>query len=539
MSCENPYPGFSDFHRRIRFCASLVVAMLLLTAAQAALSVTEMESNNTCATAQNAGTLSANASITVTGALTTPPDIPDVDFYKFTATPGTLLQVVLTGVSDAVHTLEQPIAEALNSSCGYLYSSGPADPLSFQIAVPADGVVVVAVSSSFDFGFTGVGFYAGTYTLAATQVTPVQSISGRALDAATGQPIAGVQASIAFCRDPTCVTGDFIGYFYTDPSGQFTFTNSIFGTPLAPGDYQVTLTDYSGRYVTAQSPIFPVASAEQKVLPDIAMAPTPVIGSIRGRIIDSVTRAPLSGISTPYAHISIFGCAGLACTSLDGFADSMGRFRFDRDQSGRGIVAGASYNAFVTADQYQQLYKFIAPIDVGVNQDLGNIELVSNPIRFNVLHGCSSVPLTGGVCRYEVEITNGIANHVRGSAWATINANGLASFVGGSVFQTGEPQEMNLAAATRKRRSSRTAIFEFAIPGSVPTYAFICPTFWFGVEPGNPQLYVQGALADYTACVQRTATGFTPATPEQTNALRKEAREHEARERAKVLPKRK
>ncbi len=267
------------------------------------------------------------------------------------------------------------------------------------------------------------------------------------------------------------------------------------------------------------------------------MAPTPVIGSIRGRIIDSVTHAPLSGVSVPYAHISIFGCAGFACTSLDGFADSMGRFRFDRDQSGRGIVAGASYNAFVTADQYQQLFKFIAPLDVGANQDLGDIELVSNPIRFNVLHGCSSIPLTGGVCRYEVEITNGIASGVRGSAWAMITANGVASFVSSSAFQTGEPQEMNLAAATRKRRSSRTATFEFAIPGTVPTYAFICPTFWFGVDPVNPQLYVQGSLAAYADCVQRTATGYTPATPDQVKALRKEAREHEARERAKVLPK--
>jgi len=533
MSCERPHPVFG---RKIGRNLRVILAFLLLTAGKGALAVTETEPNDSCGTAQNAGAL-AQAPITVTGALTTPPTTPDVDFYKFTAQPGTLFQVALTGASDGTHTLEVPIVEALNSSCGYLYSSGPTDPISFQIAVPPDGVVILGVSSFPDFNFTGAGQYAGTYTFAVTQIIPVQSISGRAVDAATRQPISGVYVTLNLCRDPACVTGDFTGNLFTDPSGQFSFASSAFGTPLAPGNYQVSLNDFSGNHVPTQSPIFSASSSEQKVIPDIAMTPTPVIGSIRGQITDSVTRAPLSGIGVPYAHISISGCNAFgACTFLDGFADSMGRFRFDRDQSGRGIVAGAAYNAFVTADQYQEVIQFIPPIDVGANVDLGKIALVSNPIRFNLVQGCSSIPLTGGVCRYEVEITNGIASQVRGSAWATITASGLASFVSSSVFQTGDPQEMNLAPATRKRRSSRTATFEFAIPGSVPTYAFICPTFWFGVDPANPQLYVQGSLSAYPACVQRTATGYAPATPDQVKGLRKEAREHAARERAKVLP---
>jgi hypothetical protein len=71
----------------------------------------------------------------------------------------------------------------------------------------------------------------------------------------------------------------------------------------------------------------------------------------------------------------------------------------------------------------------------------------------------------------------------------------------------------------------------------VPIYAFICPTFWFGTGDANPQLYAQGQMTDYTDCVQRTATGYAPATPDQIKGLRKEAREHEAKERAMVLPK--
>jgi hypothetical protein len=190
----------------------------------------------------------------------------------------------------------------------------------------------------------------------------------------------------------------------------------------------------------------------------------------------------------------------------------------------------------VSAEQYQQLNTFAAPIAPGANQDLGDIQLVSNPVRFTLLQGCSSVPLAGGVCEYKVEITNGVANPVEGAAWATINAFGLQSFIGSSLFQTNEPQQMYLAAATRTYRSSRTGTFEFAIPGTVPQYAFICPTFWFGVDPVNPQLYVQGAMTDYTSCVQRTATGYTPATPDQSDQLRREAHEHEAKERAAVMP---
>jgi hypothetical protein len=145
--------------------------------------------------------------------------------------------------------------------------------------------------------------------------------------------------------------------------------------------------------------------------------------------------------------------------------------------------------------------------------------------------------LSSGTCAHARPDRNGIASAVEGGAWATINANGLGSFVANSVFQTGEPQEMHLAGATKTTRASRIATFEFAIPGTVPPYAYFCPTFWFGVGDMNPQLYAQRVLYDYADCFQRTATGYTPASPEQIEGLRKEAHEHEAKERALVSPK--
>ncbi len=516
----------------------LSLATVLLTSATAALAIQEIDPNNTCALAQNVGALSANATITVTGALKTPPTVPDIDFYKFTGgTPGNLLRVSLHAASDGVDTLILPVVGVFNSSCGLTFNSGAYDPISFEVTVPPDGVVVLAVTSCCDFGFIGVGSYAGSYTLTASEIVPVTSISGRAVDATTAQPVPGLQVNLTLCQDPACaMVSSIVGFGNTDSLGQFAFTSTFYGLPLDPGTYEVTLQDFSGRYETAVSPPFSAASGEQKVIPDIAMVSIPVIGSISGRIVDSVTHAPLSGVSPPYAHLSLFGCSGFACSFVSGYADSSGRFKFDHDESGRGIVANASFSLYVAADQYQQLFTTVAPIGAGVNQNLGDIQVVSYPIRFGVLQGCSNVPVTGGVCQYEVEITNGTASTVLGQAWATIQAFSLGSFAGGSLFQTGQPQEMYLAGATRTAPSSHTASFSFAIPGTVPIYAFICPTFWFGVG-ANPQLYTQGSMQDFANCVHRTATGFTPATAEQIEALRREAREHEAKERQAVSPK--
>ncbi len=143
----------------------------------------------------------------------------------------------------------------------------------------------------------------------------------------------------------------------------------------------------------------------------------------------------------------------------------------------------------------------IGPFSAGADIDLGDTALTSNPIRFTVLQGCSSVPISRGVCDYEVQTTNGSASGVQGQAWPLINAFGLSSFVQGSTFQTGGPQPLYLAAATRTFRASRIAHFQFAIPGNVPIWAFMCPTFWFGSDPLEPQPNILGSYQDYAYCV--------------------------------------
>jgi hypothetical protein len=513
-------------------CA-LALCFLGLVSATPAYAVAETEPNNTCAIAQGLGSIGPSGSVVVNGAITTAPFAADIDFYRVTGTPGTILQATARGISDGTDTLALPLLGVLNSACVLQQTPGSNDPVVLRYTLPADGVAVIAVSSCCDFSLIGANFYTGTYTLTIASLTPVPSIGGRVVDATTGTPIPNVQANIASCNDPACTTGQFNVYANnTDANGTYIATQTEFGTPLLPGTYVVNIFDYFGNYLASSTGPFQASGGQAVVVPDIAMSPVPRLGSIKGRIIDAVTHAPLSGVGAPHAFVSFDGCAGFSCSYFAGYTDDMGRFKFTTDNSGRGILANATLEAFPTADQYQSGYKSVGPFTNGAAIDLGDIPLSSNPIRFSILQGCSSVPASGGVCAYEIQMTNGSASAVQGQAWASINAFGLSSFVQSSTFQTGDPQPLNLAAATRTFRASRIAHFEFAIPGNVPISAFICPTFWFGSDPVDPQLNVLGAYQDYTSCVQRTASGYTPATPDQVEKMRREGLEHQAKQRA-------
>lgn len=526
---QNPIRRLTDW----LLCLVLVMFSMASTSAFAGV---EVEPNNTCATAQGIGTLVVGSPVTVNGALVTPPTSPDVDYYKVTATtPGDVLRINLAGQSNGTDTLGLPMVTVLNSACGFIQNSGANDPIAFDLTIPADGVVILAVTSWPDWQLAGAGDYAGTYSMTLVEVQPVPSISGRLVDATTAQPVPFFQVNLNQCSEPTCSVWPIqtVGYAYSDAAGQFTFNSSYFGS-LLPGTYQVVATDYSGRYLPFKTDPFTATSGTPVVLGDLSLSLAPVIGSISGRVIDAVTHAPLSGVGVPHAYISLSGCSTVSfgCSYASGYTDSQGRFKFTQDSSGRELFANAVYFVSVSADQYQQTYIYSPQLGQGANADLGDILAVSNPIRFVVQQGCSDVPVTGGKCRYKVQIINGAATRVRGGAWATVQAYGLGSFVYSSVFQTDELQEMELAGATRTARASRIATFDFTVPASLPLYASVCPTFWFGSDRDNPQLNVLGAWTDYNSCLQRTANGVVPVSEEEAHHLRTKEREHEGKERA-------
>jgi hypothetical protein len=108
--------------------------------------------------------------------------------------------------------------------------------------VPADGVFVLAATSFPDFDFTGQGDFSGTYQLTISPPPPfLASISGRIVDARTGEPLPGDESPFAFADLLRCV-GDIcevVNSQSADGEGRFRFERDFDGQPLPVGTYQV------------------------------------------------------------------------------------------------------------------------------------------------------------------------------------------------------------------------------------------------------------------------------------------------------------
>ncbi len=132
----------------------------------------EAEPNDTCLTAQDFGAVSL--SFTVDGSLDTPPGTPDVDFFKFTGTPGAQVLADLEGTATGKGTLFDPLLGLFDSTCTNIKTDddgGIGFNSSVGLTVPADGIFILAVTSFADFDFTGGGGSSGSYRLTMEPVT--------------------------------------------------------------------------------------------------------------------------------------------------------------------------------------------------------------------------------------------------------------------------------------------------------------------------------------------------------------------------------
>jgi hypothetical protein len=146
--------------RLLRFAsASLLTLGLAFAASPAGAQVAEAEPNSTCLSAQNLG--SAALPLSVSGDLTTPPAAPDVDYYRIDATPGDRIVIRQRGTASNAGTLQDPYLGVFTSTCSLLeyadYDSGNWLDAKVEMSVPADGVVVIAASSAYDWQFLGNG----------------------------------------------------------------------------------------------------------------------------------------------------------------------------------------------------------------------------------------------------------------------------------------------------------------------------------------------------------------------------------------------
>jgi hypothetical protein len=494
--------------------ALLVVAATLTTAAPVSSQVSDSEPNNTCATAQAIG--GVTLPFTLNGRL----DTPDVDFFEFTATPSTTLQVDLEGAGTGVGTLADPLLGVFDTTCLPITTddnSGIPPDARAQFVVPPDGVFLVAATSCCDYGFGGTGFSSGSYQLSISALQAIGSISGRVIDATTGLPIPPGPTPFVSVELRRCLNGDCletVGYTAPDEQGRFRFDPGLFGQILTAGTYQLFVSA-GAAYQSAQSAPFDVAEGQNYDAGDIALSPAPIIGSISGRIVDAATGTPLGGTVPPFAFVRLLRCDDpIGCFEVSSQStDNQGHFSFQFDMFGLPLLAGI-YRVTATAEQYRERTTDPFTAGEGENLNLGDIALNAPPLRVSEIRPCGQLPPEGGTCAYSFRITNSQTTTLSGLAWTIIDATPTDPFSPTVRFQPGPPAWYVLQPG-----QSRVLSFDFDVPGSAPNGTSICVQATVSQGASQFDVVVQKNLF----CIIKGYTGFNLVPERQAQVLFRQA----------------
>jgi hypothetical protein len=482
-------------HISAAFLLTLGLACGMSPAHAQTVPATDAEPNNSCAAAQDLST--ATFPVTIPGRI----EASDVDFYRFTGTPGS--RITIDQKSSGTQPLGDPLMAVYSGNCATLlalddYSGGYWDA-QITLTVPESGSFVVAASAYPDYELTGSIWNEGTYTLSITPLTLAQGVVGRVIDALTGAPVSA-SVMLTYCPGNYCIQD--VGYAYTGATGEFRFEEgsySLYGM-LRTGQYRIRIV--ANNYEEVQDRTIHLAEGELLNLGDVALTPLPAVGSIRGRAVDSLTGAPLPGRAAPYAEAYLLYCPQnytYCWTERYGDVDAQGYFKFESNNVSP--LRPGTYYVQVNADQYQNGQS--ARFDVADQQhaDIGNVGLESFPVRVNLTQSCGgAVPTTGGTCNFTVKISNGMPTRLHGESWSTIRANGLASAVAGTTFQADKPQVLNLAPG-----ASVNLPFSFFVPGEARDGTYICVETY---ASQRPHLFNTLGHND-VFCLRKGGQGFT------------------------------
>ena len=241
----------------------------------------------------------------------------------------------------------------------------------------------------------------------------------------------------------------------------------------------------------------------------LTVAPIPVIGSIRGRVIDANSATPLRGDVEPFAFIRLVYCDEFGCMDVNAQAtDSEGRFLFENDFNGAPLRAG-NYQLLVFANQYREGQTDQFTVGQAEDHDVGDFVLASFPVRFSEIQPCS-LPADGGVCNFSVKITNGLSTRLSGKAWSMVSGSGIGSFADFTAFQTDTPRDVKLDPG-----KSTTLRFRFRVRDSVADGATICALTYVGQ---NPSAYFQPVGLHLVFCVVKGDGGFTLLSSQEAQA---------------------
>lgn len=254
-------------------------ASLFFLAPALAEQYTEIEPNAPCYSAQIIG-LPPSYPSSVVGELEYVPELPgDVDFYVFEAPAGMRLRAGLRGATTGSGTLGDPYLGLFDAACNLITFNDDFGGLNSRIDfdVPPGGTFILAASGCCDFYFDGSHGQNGTYRLRVFEPpVPVQAITGRIIDAVSGEPLAGnvppyPDVQLVLCNPDGCVQQ--MNSLQPDEFGVFRFETDWSGNPLDPGLYLIRV--WAGEYEPAEVGPFNAVSAEVADLGQVALQPPP------------------------------------------------------------------------------------------------------------------------------------------------------------------------------------------------------------------------------------------------------------------------
>ena len=244
-------------------------------------SYSEFEPNNSCAGAQSL--VGASLPLRVEGYKTQPYG-DAVDYFRFGATPGSVLRVTLSGDPSSSKPLTAFGVGLFSSDCPSSPSASSFTiftPANLGIVVPPDGIFIIGVTACCDGNFSGSGTVEGAYLLSVDPILPVlsvKSIIGSVTDRLTGVALPG--ASEPFARVELYRSGlfglEYVAGMPTSNEGRYVFSTETVGRSLTPGDYQVVA--YASQYQSTDSAVdlSNVQGGETRVAPTLALLSNPV-----------------------------------------------------------------------------------------------------------------------------------------------------------------------------------------------------------------------------------------------------------------------
>jgi hypothetical protein len=207
------------------------------------------------------------------------------------------------------------------------------------------------------------------------------------------------------------------------------------------------------------------------------IAPFDTAKSIRGRLIDAVTRSPLGSGPSTGASVDLLRCDDQYCFYVAfQYADANGRFVFTDGVFGGFLIPG-QYKLVARAAEYDQLETDVFEVGANEDKDVGDLALTPFPIRISLLRPCAVIPAAGGRCDFSVQFTNRLAEGAAGRAWSIVTGSSMGSRVFLTEFQAEGERALKLPGL-----GSKTLQFTFDVPGNVSQSASFCVRTWFGAD---------------------------------------------------------